>query len=127
MDLQLQGKRALVTGSTAGIGFAAAAALRREGAAVTVNGRSPGRVAEAVAVHDPLKLAALHVATTLTGSALIALALARGRIDPEAAWRAAHVDEDWQAEIWGQTAEAEARRQARWRDMDAAAFILRTA
>ncbi|MFZ4535163.1 SDR family NAD(P)-dependent oxidoreductase [Propionivibrio sp.] len=48
MDLQLSGKRALVTGSTAGIGFAIATELAREGVAVTVNGRSPERVADAV-------------------------------------------------------------------------------
>lgn len=40
MDLQLDGKLALVTGSTAGIGYAIAAALAREGARVIVNGRS---------------------------------------------------------------------------------------
>jgi NAD(P)-dependent dehydrogenase (short-subunit alcohol dehydrogenase family) len=49
MDLQLRGKRALVTGSTAGIGFAAAAGLYREGASVVVNGRTRERVEEAVA------------------------------------------------------------------------------
>jgi NAD(P)-dependent dehydrogenase (short-subunit alcohol dehydrogenase family) len=48
MDLQLVGRRALVTGSTAGIGFATAAALYREGASVVVNGRTPLRVEEAV-------------------------------------------------------------------------------
>lgn len=48
MDLGLAGKRALVTGSTAGIGFAAARALGREGAAVTVNGRTEARVRAAV-------------------------------------------------------------------------------
>jgi NAD(P)-dependent dehydrogenase (short-subunit alcohol dehydrogenase family) len=48
MDLQLNGKRALVTGSTAGIGFAIAEALAREGAAVTVNGRTKERVDAAV-------------------------------------------------------------------------------
>lgn len=47
MDLQLAGKRALVTGSTAGIGFAAASALAREGASVVLNGRSSERVEEA--------------------------------------------------------------------------------
>lgn len=47
MDLQLQHKRALVTGSTAGIGFAAAVALAREGAHVVLNGRSAARVANA--------------------------------------------------------------------------------
>jgi NAD(P)-dependent dehydrogenase (short-subunit alcohol dehydrogenase family) len=49
MDLQLTDKRALVTGSTAGIGLAIAVALAREGAAVTVNGRTPKRVGDAVA------------------------------------------------------------------------------
>ena len=43
MDLQLGGKVALVTGSTAGIGFAIAAALAREGARVHVNGRTEER------------------------------------------------------------------------------------
>jgi NAD(P)-dependent dehydrogenase (short-subunit alcohol dehydrogenase family) len=48
MDLRLRGKRALVTGSTAGIGLAAAAGLFREGVLVVVNGRTPPRVEEAV-------------------------------------------------------------------------------
>jgi NAD(P)-dependent dehydrogenase (short-subunit alcohol dehydrogenase family) len=50
MDLQLTGKLALVTGSTAGIGFAIAKALAAEGARVVVNGRTEARVAEALAV-----------------------------------------------------------------------------
>jgi NAD(P)-dependent dehydrogenase (short-subunit alcohol dehydrogenase family) len=49
MNLQLEGKRALVTGSTAGIGFAIAEALANEGAAVIVNGRTQKRVDEALA------------------------------------------------------------------------------
>ena len=49
MDLQLKGKRALVTGSTAGIGAAIAKALAREGARVIVNGRSAADVEKAVA------------------------------------------------------------------------------
>ncbi|MEB4590915.1 SDR family oxidoreductase [Candidatus Thiothrix sp. Deng01] len=44
MDLQLQGKRALITGSTAGIGFACARELAAEGASVIVNGRTSARV-----------------------------------------------------------------------------------
>jgi NAD(P)-dependent dehydrogenase (short-subunit alcohol dehydrogenase family) len=48
MELGLQGKRALVTGSTAGIGLATARALAREGARVTVNGRTSARVQSAV-------------------------------------------------------------------------------
>jgi NAD(P)-dependent dehydrogenase (short-subunit alcohol dehydrogenase family) len=48
MDLQLKGKTALVTGSTAGIGLAIAAALAREGAEVVVNGRTQKRVDHAI-------------------------------------------------------------------------------
>ena len=49
MNLQLENKFALVTGSTAGIGFAIAKALAAEGARVIVNGRSEARVTEAIA------------------------------------------------------------------------------
>src|SRR5689334_7168986 len=48
MNLQLDNKLALVTGSTAGIGFAIARALAAEGARVIVNGRTDARVASAV-------------------------------------------------------------------------------
>jgi len=48
MDLQISGKRALVSGSTKGIGFAIACELAREGASVVINGRQPQAVAEAV-------------------------------------------------------------------------------
>ena len=52
MDLKLNGKRALVTGSTAGIGFSIAKLLAREGAFVYVNGRTEERVKKAVAEID---------------------------------------------------------------------------
>jgi NAD(P)-dependent dehydrogenase (short-subunit alcohol dehydrogenase family) len=48
MNLQLEGKPALVTGSTAGIGFAIAQVLANEGASVIVNGRTPQRVEDAL-------------------------------------------------------------------------------
>jgi NAD(P)-dependent dehydrogenase (short-subunit alcohol dehydrogenase family) len=48
MDLQLTNKKALVTGSTAGIGFAIASLLAEEGASVVVTGRSQARVEQAV-------------------------------------------------------------------------------
>jgi len=48
MDLQLAGKVALVSGSTAGIGFAAAMRFAREGATVVVNGRTQSRIDDAV-------------------------------------------------------------------------------
>jgi chaperone required for assembly of F1-ATPase len=73
---------------------------------------------------EPLRLAALHVMTALTGSALLALAVESGALDAEAAWLSAHVDEDWQIEHWGQDAEAVARRAARRRDFMAAAALL---
>jgi NAD(P)-dependent dehydrogenase (short-subunit alcohol dehydrogenase family) len=49
MDLQLKGKLALVTGSTAGIGLAIATTLAREGARVIINGRSKASVDDVVA------------------------------------------------------------------------------
>ncbi|MER8461972.1 ATP12 family chaperone protein [Mesorhizobium sp. M1409] len=73
---------------------------------------------------EPLRLAAIHVMTSLTGSALLALAVDFGALDAEGAWAAGHVDEDWQIEHWGQDAEAVARRSARKRDMMAAAGLL---
>lgn len=73
---------------------------------------------------EPLRLASLHVMTSLTGSALLALAVLMGEMTTEAAWTAAHVDEDFQASQWGDDAEALARRASRWRDMAAAAALL---
>ena len=73
---------------------------------------------------DPVALAALSVMTTLTGSALLALAVARGFVSAEAAWQAAHVDEDFQAERWGADADAVARREGRRREFEAAAIAL---
>ncbi|MGD9740747.1 MAG: ATP12 family chaperone protein [Bauldia sp.] len=84
-------------------------------------------IAAALEPVDPLPLAALHVVTTLTGSAVIALAVARGKITAEEAWVAAHVDEDWEIAQWGEDTEATARRAARWKEMEAAALILRLA
>ncbi|BCH02354.1 ATPase [Mesorhizobium loti] len=73
---------------------------------------------------EPLRLAAIHLMTSLTGSALLALAVDFGELDAETAWAAGHVDEDWQIEHWGQDAEAVARRAARRRDMMAAVSLL---
>lgn len=81
-------------------------------------------VVRALAGCDAFTLAALHVMTALTGSALLALAHARGRLSAEAAWAAAHVDEDWQISQWGEDAEAAARRRYRWGEMQAASRLL---
>ena len=73
---------------------------------------------------EPFALAGLHVATTLTGSALVALGLAEGELDVDAAWAAAHVDEDWNISQWGEDEEAAARRAQRFGDFRAAALAL---
>jgi chaperone required for assembly of F1-ATPase len=73
---------------------------------------------------DPWRLAAVHTITTLTGSALIAIALARGELSVDAAWAAAHVDEDWNMEFWGHDALALERRAVRFAEMQAAATVL---
>lgn len=89
----------------------------------------PREAIGAIGVHlrqrdDAFRLAALHVITAITGSALLALALEAGAIDRETAWAAAHVDEDWNIEHWGLDAEAGARRVARKRDMMGAAALI---
>jgi chaperone required for assembly of F1-ATPase len=71
-----------------------------------------------------LAVAALHVMTTLTGSVLLALAVARRELTPEAAWDAAHVDEDFQMRVWGADVEALDRRAKRFAEMKAAAQLM---
>lgn len=75
------------------------------------------------AVEDPFRLAALHAMTTLTGSLILALAVSRGALEPGAAWEAAHVDETYQAQVWGRDAEAEARLALRRAEFEAAALV----
>jgi chaperone required for assembly of F1-ATPase len=70
------------------------------------------------------RLGALNVATTITGSALLALALAEGHLSPDDVWTAAHVDEDWNMEFWGRDELALERRAYRRKEFDAAAVIL---
>jgi chaperone required for assembly of F1-ATPase len=74
--------------------------------------------------HEPWALGAQNAVTTLTGSALIALALAAGRLSVDEAWTAAHVDEDWNMEHWGRDVAAMERRAARFAEMQAAALVL---
>jgi chaperone required for assembly of F1-ATPase len=73
---------------------------------------------------EPWRLGAVHAATTLTGSALLALALAQGALSADDAWTAAHVDEDWNIEQWGSDDEAMARRSFREAEFRAAAKVL---
>jgi chaperone required for assembly of F1-ATPase len=80
--------------------------------------------ARAALPDDPWSIAATHVVTTLTGSALLALALTHGARDPDQVWNAAHVDEDWNRDQWGVDEEVAARRAAREVDFRAAVRIL---
>jgi chaperone required for assembly of F1-ATPase len=81
--------------------------------------------ARAAIPRAPWAIGALHSVTTLTGSALLALALAHGFRDAEAIWAAAHVDEDWNMEQWGRDELALDRRTARRAEFDAAALVLK--
>jgi chaperone required for assembly of F1-ATPase len=83
------------------------------------------RAAAAAIPSDPWRLGALHALTTLTGSALIALALAGGRLSLADAWSAAHVDEDWNMETWGRDDMALEARSYRFAEMQAAAEVMR--
>jgi chaperone required for assembly of F1-ATPase len=81
--------------------------------------------ARAVPKH-PWRLGAANSVTTLTGSALLALALAHARIGRDEAWTAANVDEDWNMSQWGRDEQALARRDFRFAEMQAAALVLST-
>jgi chaperone required for assembly of F1-ATPase len=78
----------------------------------------------AVAGFADFRLTGLHAATAAMGSVALGLALAAGRIDAEEAWRAAHLDELYQAGRWGGDEEAESRREALRDDIAAAARFM---
>ena len=81
--------------------------------------------AGATVPRDAWRLGAVHAATTLAGSALIALALAEGRLSADEAWIAAHIDEDWNIAQWGEDEFAKERRAFRFAEFAAAAMVLR--
>lgn len=85
-----------------------------------------GAIATELENYDAWQITALHVITTLTGSAILALAVARNHLTPGQAWAAAHCDEDWQLSRWGSDEEATTRRAHRWGEMQAAATFLAT-
>jgi chaperone required for assembly of F1-ATPase len=80
--------------------------------------------ARAAIPSDAWRLGAVHVVTTLTGSALIALAMASSALSTEAAWQAAHVDEEWNMAQWGRDEIALERRAFRFAELQAAATVL---
>lgn len=82
------------------------------------------RLAEAIAAVEPFRLAPLSPIITITGSLVLALALLEGSVDADTAWRAAQLDEDWQAEQWGQDDLAIRATESRRKDFDAAVRFL---
>ncbi|MET0376821.1 MAG: ATP12 family protein [Rhizorhabdus sp.] len=82
------------------------------------------RLAAAVHGFDSFQLAALQPLITISGSLVITLALAEGEIDGRAAFDAAHLDELWQAEQWGEDELATKARAHRADDFRAAARFL---
>jgi chaperone required for assembly of F1-ATPase len=78
-----------------------------------------------VRARDDFALAALHAATTLTGSLVLALALIDAHQNADAIFAAATVDETFQAEKWGRDAEAEARRRGHARELAATERFVR--
>ncbi len=74
---------------------------------------------------DDWRLTALQSATAATGSLVLALAMAHRRLTAAEAFAASHLDELYQAELWGDDAEAERRRERLRGDVDAAGEFLR--
>lgn len=71
------------------------------------------RLRAVVEAQDPFTLAALQNLASLAASLTVALAALEPHADIAALWDAANLEEDWQAELWGKDAQAEARRARR--------------
>jgi len=82
------------------------------------------RLGNAILARDAFALAALSPLVTISGSLVIALALAEQALEPNAAFDAAQLDELWQAELWGEDDLATTARAARHSDFLAAARFL---
>ena len=73
----------------------------------------------AVDAHGPFRLTALHAAVAATGSAALGMALVGGRLTARQAWRCARLDDEWQAERWGEEEDARSRGEALREDLAA--------
>lgn len=82
------------------------------------------RLAEALEGEDLFAATALVSITSLTGSGLLAIGLRAGLFTPDEVWEAAHLDEDFQARLWGVDEEAALRRSRRRAEFDAAVAVL---
>lgn len=100
-------------------------AERRHGASLIVaRGIVPVRqpaasvaaLASVVRALSPFELTALHDLVSLSGSLLIGLSATEPGADPQELWRLSRIDEDWQAELWGEDEEAHEATEAKRRD-----------
>jgi chaperone required for assembly of F1-ATPase len=82
------------------------------------------RLAAAVSARDAFHLAGLSPLVTLSGSLVLALAIAEGAMTEHDGWEAAELDDLWQAEQWGEDVLATAAREDKRRDFRAAARFL---
>ncbi|HYN46048.1 MAG TPA: ATPase, partial [Allosphingosinicella sp.] len=82
------------------------------------------RLAAALAARGPFELAGLSPLVTVSGSLIVALALAEGAIGLEPAFAAGTLDEQWQAEQWGEDPDAALALAGRRADFAAAARFL---
>jgi chaperone required for assembly of F1-ATPase len=79
----------------------------------------------AVLEDEPLlPLTAMNALTSITGSGLLAIAVRHGLLSAEQAWIAAHVDEDYNIELWGEVEEITTRRAKRRAEYDSAVRLL---
>lgn len=83
------------------------------------------RLSDAVGALDAFQLAGLSPVVTITGSLILALALIERAGAPDILWTAAHIDEDWQAELWGVDELATQARANKRAEYDAAVRFLR--
>lgn len=98
----------------------------RFGAGVTPIEQTDGALTAlrgAVSGRCNLGLTALNALVSLSGSLVLGLATAEARLEPDAAWAASRIDEEWQIEQWGRDAEAEAVAAERQRAFAAAARL----
>jgi chaperone required for assembly of F1-ATPase len=82
------------------------------------------RLSTAVSAYNDFQRTALSPLVTIGGSLVVALMLAEGAITPDAAFDACHIDELWQAELWGEDWMATDARDARRADFLSAAQLL---
>jgi len=85
---------------------------------------SLSRLRAAVAAYDHYELAALGVVTSASGSLIVALAMAVGRLDAKSAFEVSQLDESYQVELWGEEEEARARRDILRAEIDCSAAFL---